>query len=75
VGLRTGLDDGESRLHNEELPNLYGSPSIIRMIKSMRMTLAGHVARMGRRGNAYRIFVGKPEGKRPLRRPRRRWGR
>jgi hypothetical protein len=46
---------------------------IIRMIKSRRMRWAGHVARMGEKRNAYRILVGKPEGKRPLRRPRRRW--
>jgi hypothetical protein len=61
------------KLHNEELHNLYSSPSIIRMIKSRRMTWAGHVARMGEKRNAYRILVGKPEGKRPLGRPRCRW--
>jgi hypothetical protein len=60
------------KLHNEELHNLYSSPSIIRMIKSRRMRLEGHVPRMGER-NAYRILVGKPEGKIPLGRPRRRW--
>jgi hypothetical protein len=64
---------GWRKLHNEELHNLYCSPSIIRMIKSRRMRLAGHVARMGLKRNAYRILVGKPEGKRPLGRPRRRW--
>jgi hypothetical protein len=48
-------------------------PSIIKMIKSRRMRWAGHVARMGAKKNAYRILVGKPEGKRPLGRPRRRW--
>jgi hypothetical protein len=52
---------------------LYSSPNIIRMIKSRRMGCAGHVARMGETRNAYRILVGKPEGKRPLGRPRRRW--
>jgi hypothetical protein len=52
---------------------LYSSPNIIRMIKSRRMRWAGHVARMGETRNAYRILVGKPEGKRPLGRPRRRW--
>jgi hypothetical protein len=52
---------------------LYSSPSIIRVIKSRRMSWAGHAARMGERRNAYRILVGKPEGKRPLGRPRRRW--
>jgi transcription termination factor 2 len=60
-------------MHNEELHNLYSSLSIIRMIKSRRMRWAGHVARMGEKRNAYRIFMGKPEGKRPLGRPRRRW--
>jgi hypothetical protein len=53
--------------------NLYSSPSIIRMTKSRRMRWAGHVARMGDKRNAYRILVGKPEGKRPLKRRRRRW--
>jgi hypothetical protein len=50
-------------LHNEELHNLCSSPSIIRVIKSRRMRCAGHAARMGERRNAYRIFVGKPDGK------------
>jgi hypothetical protein len=61
------------KLHNEELHNLYSSPDIIRMIKSRGMTWAGHVARMGAKRNAYRILVGKPDVKRPLGRPRRRW--
>jgi hypothetical protein len=61
------------KLHNEELRDLYSSPSIIRIIKSRRVRWAGHVARMGEKRNAYRLLVGKPEGKRPLRRPRRRW--
>jgi hypothetical protein len=61
------------KLHNEELRDLYSSPSIIRIIKSRRMKWAGHVARMGEKRNAYRLLVGKPEGKRPLGRPRRRW--
>jgi hypothetical protein len=55
------------------MPELYSSPSIIRIIKSRRMRLVGHVARMGKKRNAYRILVDKPEGKRPLGRPRRRW--
>ena len=63
---------GWRKLHSEELHNLYSSPSIIRMIKSRRMRWAGHVARMGEKRNAYRTLVGKPEGKRPLGRPRRR---
>jgi hypothetical protein len=61
------------KLHNEQLHNLYSSPNIIRMIKSRRMRWAGHVARMGEKRNSYRILVGKPEGRRPLGRPRRRW--
>jgi hypothetical protein len=61
------------KLHNEELHNLYSSPNIIRMIKSRRMRWAGNVARMGETRNVYRILVEKPEGKRPLGRPRRRW--
>jgi hypothetical protein len=60
-------------LHNEELRDLYSSPSIIRIIKSRRMRWAGHAARVGEKRNACRLFVGKPEGKRPLGRPRRRW--
>jgi hypothetical protein len=61
------------KLHNEELNDLYSSPNIVRVIKSRRMKWAGHVARMGERRGVYRVLVGKPEGKRPLRRPRRRW--
>jgi hypothetical protein len=61
------------KLHNEELHNLYSSLNIIRMIKSSRMRWAGHVARMVAKRNAYGILVGKPEGKRPLGRSRRRW--
>jgi hypothetical protein len=52
---------------------LYSSPDIIRQIKSRRMRWAGHVARMGEGRNVYRVLVGKPEGKRPFERPRRRW--
>jgi hypothetical protein len=70
---RDEVTGGWRKLHNEELHNLYSSPSIIRMIKSRRMRLAGHVARMGEKRNAYRIFVGTPERKRPLGRPRCRW--
>jgi hypothetical protein len=61
------------KLHNEKLHNLYSSPNIIRMVKSRRMRWAGHVARMGKTWNAYRILVGKSEGKRPLGRTRCRW--
>jgi hypothetical protein len=59
------------KLHNEELHNLYSSPNIIRIIKSRRMRWAGHVARIGAKRNMYRLLVGKPQGKRPLGRPRR----
>jgi hypothetical protein len=62
-----------SRVHNEELRDLYSSPSIIKMIKPRRMRLAGHVSRIGEKRNAYRLLVGKPEGKKSLGRPRRRW--
>jgi hypothetical protein len=72
--LRRGeVTGGWRKLHNEELHNLYTSPSIIRMIKSRRMRFTGHVARLGAKRNAYRIVVDKPEEKRPLGRSRRRW--
>jgi hypothetical protein len=58
------------KLHNEELHNLYSSPSIIRMNKSRRMGWAGDVARMGQTKNTYRILLEKPEGRRPPSRPR-----
>jgi hypothetical protein len=64
---------GWRKLHNEKFHNLYSSKSIIRVIKSRRRRWAGHVARMGEKGNAYRIFVGEPEGKIRLGRRRRRW--
>ena len=60
------------RLHNEELNDLYCSPNIVRVIKSRRMRWAGHVARMGEERGMYRVLLGKPEGKRPLGRHRRR---
>jgi hypothetical protein len=53
------------KLHNKELHDLYSSPSIIRIIKSRRMRWVGHVVRMGEKRNAYRLLVGKPEGRRP----------
>ena len=61
------------KLHNEELNDLYSSPNIVRVIKSRRMKWARHEARMGRRRGVYRVSEGKPEGKRPPGRPRRRW--
>jgi hypothetical protein len=70
---RYEVTGGWRKMHNEELRDLHSSPSIIRIIKSRRMRWAGHVARMVEKRNAYRLFVRKPEGKRPLGRPRRRW--
>ena len=61
------------KLHNEELSDLYSLPNIVRLVKSRRMSWAGHVARMGERRNVHRVLVGKSEGKRPLGRHRRRW--
>ena len=61
------------KLHNEELNDLYSSPNIVWVVKSRRMRWAGHVARMGKDRGMHRVLVGKPEGKRPLGRPRRRW--
>jgi hypothetical protein len=64
---------GWRKLHNEELHGLYSSPSIVRVIKARRMRWAGHVVRMGEVRGAYNILVGRPEGRRPQGRPRRRW--
>jgi len=61
------------KLHNEELRDLYSLPIIVRVVKSRRMRWAGHVARMGKGRGVHRVLVGKPEGKRPLERPGRRW--
>jgi hypothetical protein len=73
-GLKRDEVTGEWRkLHNEELRDLYSSPSVIRIIKSRRMRWSGHVARMEEKRNMYRLLMGKPEGKRPLGRPRRKW--
>jgi hypothetical protein len=67
-------EDGSWRkFHDDELHSLYSSPNVVRVIKSRRMRWAGHVARMGEGRGAYRVLVGRPEGKRPLGRPRRRW--
>jgi hypothetical protein len=67
-------EDGSWRkLHNDELHSLYSSPNIIRVIKSRRMRWAGHVGRIGEGRGVYRVLVGRPEGERPLRRPRFRW--
>jgi hypothetical protein len=67
---RDKVTGGWRWLHKEELHNLYSLQSIIRMIKSRRMRFAGHVAQMGEKRNTYRLLIGKPEGKRPLGRPR-----
>jgi hypothetical protein len=61
------------KLHNEELNDLYSSPNMVRVVKSRRMRWEGHVARMGEDRGVHRVLVGKPEGKRPLAIPRRRW--
>jgi hypothetical protein len=61
------------KLHSEELHNLYSSPDIIRQIKSRRLRWAGHLAGMGKDRKLYKLLVGKPKGKRPLRRTRHRW--
>jgi hypothetical protein len=61
------------KLHKDELHSLYSSPNIVRVIKSWRMRRAGHVARMWKGRGVCRVFVGRPEGKRPLGRPRRKW--
>ena len=72
-GPMMGEVTGEWRkLHNEELHDPYSSPNIVRVIKSRRISWAGHVARMGEKTGVYRVLVGKPEGKRPLGRTRRR---
>ena len=60
-------------MHNEELNDLYYSPNIVRVIKWRRMRWAGHVAYMGEERGVYRVLVGKPDGRRPLGRPRCRW--
>jgi hypothetical protein len=70
---RAGVVGDWRKLHVEELHNFYSSPSLIRMIKPRWMLWAGHVARMVAKRNAYRILVGKQEGKRALRRPRHRY--
>jgi hypothetical protein len=61
------------KLHNEELHDLYSLPNIVRVTKSRRTRWAGHVVRTGEERGVFRVLMGKPEGKRPLGRPRRRW--
>jgi hypothetical protein len=71
--LRDEVTGGWRKLLNEELHGLYSSPSIVRVIKARRLRWAGNVARMGEVRDAYSILVGRPKGRRPLGRPRRRW--
>ena len=68
-----GVDFCDAGCHNEELNDLYPLPNNVRVIKSRRMRWAGHVARMGEDRVLHRVLMGKPEGKRPLGRPRHRW--
>jgi hypothetical protein len=72
-GAKREEDGSWRKLHNDELHSLYSSPNIVRVIKSRRMGWAGHAARMGKGRGVYRFLVGRPEGKRPLGRPRHRW--
>ena len=70
---KDGVTGEWRKLHNEQLNDLYSSPNIVLMINSRIMRWAGHVARMGERRGVYTVLVGKPEGRRPLGRPRRGW--
>ena len=70
---RDGITGEWRKLHNEELNDLYSSPNIVRLIKWRRMRWAGEVARMEEGRGVHKVLVGKPEGKRPLGKPRRRW--
>jgi hypothetical protein len=72
-GPKRNEDGSWRKLYNDELQNLYSLPNIVRVIKSRRLRWAAYVARMGEGRGVYRVLVGKPEGKRPLGRPRRRW--
>jgi len=73
-GPRSDEVTGEWRkLYNKELNDLYSSPNIVRVVKSRRMRWAGHVVHIGEMKNLYRFLLGKPEGRRPLGRPRHRW--
>ena len=70
---RDGVTGEWRKLHNEELNDLHSSPNIVRVIKSRRLRWTGHVARMEEGRGVHKVLVGKPEGMRPLWRPRRRW--
>jgi hypothetical protein len=74
LGSRRDEVTGEWRkLYNEELSDLYSLPNIVHVVKSRRMRLVGHVAHMGEGRGVHRVLVGKPDGKKPLGRPRRKW--
>ena len=73
VGRTRVLQNTVHNLYNEELSDLYSLPNVVRVVKSGRMRWTGHVAHMGEGRGVHRVLVGKPEGKRPLGRPRRRW--
>ena len=70
---REGVKWERRKLHNEEHSDLYSLPNFVLVVKSRRMRWAGHVARMSEGRGVHRVLVGKPEGKRPMGRPRRRW--
>jgi hypothetical protein len=70
---RDDVTGGWRKLHNEEVNDVYFSPNIIQAVRSRRMRCTGHMAHAVERRGAYRVLVRRPEGKRPLRRPRRRW--
>jgi hypothetical protein len=72
-GPKSEEDVSWRKLHNDEIHGLYSSPNDVRVIKSRSIRWAGHVARMGRGRSIHRVLVGRPEGKRPLGRPRHRW--
>jgi hypothetical protein len=72
-GPKREVDVSWRKLHNDELHSLYSSPNIVRVIKSRRMRWVGHVAHMRDGRGVYRVLAGRPEGKRPVGRPRRRW--
>jgi hypothetical protein len=73
LGTKREEDGSRRKLHNDELHNLYSSSNIVRVINSKRMRWAGHVAPMGEGRGVHRVLGGRPEGKRPLGRPRSRW--
>ena len=70
---RDEVTEERRKLHNEELRDLYSLPNIVQVVKSRRIRWAGHVARMGEGKVVHTVIVGKPEGKRLLERPRRKW--